>query len=178
MQSTRPDPRSEHLLTPAELAAELGSDAPPVLLDVRWGLRDEPGAGRLRYGAQHLPGARFLDLESVLTSHCDDPRQGRHPLPDGPTLTSGLAALGVGAGGDVVLYDEPGSFAAERAWWVLRWAGIRARVLDGGMTAWLADGLPTESADSPVASTPFAGTDATLRTQHLAPRESPGGSAS
>ena len=50
------------------------------LLDVRWRLGDADGAGRERYLAGHIPGARFLDLESVLTSH-GEPTDGRHPLP-------------------------------------------------------------------------------------------------
>lgn len=128
--------RTEHLVTAADLAEELAGDGSPLLLDVRWHLADAPGAGRVRYAAGHLPGARFLDLEAVLTEHTGDPRDGRHPLPDPATLTAGLGALGVGADSDVVVYDEAGSFAADRAWWVLRWAGIRTRVLDGGITAW------------------------------------------
>ncbi|MDQ2758385.1 MAG: rhodanese-like domain-containing protein, partial [Actinomycetota bacterium] len=113
-------PRQQVLVSPAELAAELGGESPPVVLDVRWHLMDPAGAGRERYAAGHLPGSRFLDLESVLTRHTGDPLDGRHPLPDAATLSTGLGALGVRAGDDLVVVDEPGSFAAERAWWVLR----------------------------------------------------------
>ncbi len=124
-------------MTPADLRRELDT---VIVLDVRWRLGDPPGAGRARYAVGHLPGARFLELEQVLTGHTDDPRAGRHPLPDVAALEQGLGALGVTAADDVVVYDDPGSFAAARAWWVLRWAGIRARVLDGGLPAWVASG--------------------------------------
>ncbi len=137
--------RAEHLVTVDALAAELETPSPPVLLDVRWRLFDEPDAGWRGYLDQHLPGSRFLDMERVLTGHTGDPRDGRHPLPDADTLTSGLRALGIGAGDDIVVYDDPGSFAADRAWWVLRWAGMRVRVLDGGLPAWVAASRATEA---------------------------------
>jgi thiosulfate/3-mercaptopyruvate sulfurtransferase len=141
--------RTEHLLDPATLLAARSGEHPPAVLDVRWHLTDPPGAGRERYREGHLPGARFLDLEAVLTRHSDDPRDGRHPLPDPHELAQHLAALGVGPGDEAVVYDEPGSFAADRAWWVLRWAGVRARVLDGGLTAWTDAGMPLERGDGP-----------------------------
>jgi thiosulfate/3-mercaptopyruvate sulfurtransferase len=133
--------RSEHLVTVEGLTR---SDR---LLDVRWHLKDAPGDGRRRYARGHLPGARFLDLEEVLTRHTGDPRDGRHPLPEVGTLTAGLEALGVTLDDDLVVYDEPGSHAAERAWWVLRWAGLRVRVLDGGIDAWVEAGRPLEKGE-------------------------------
>lgn len=119
------------------------------LLDVRWRLGDADGAGRERYLAGHIPGARFLDLESVLTSH-GEPTDGRHPLPDVDTLEEGLGALGVSGDRLVVVYDEAGSFAASRAWWVLRWAGLNVRVLDGGLGAWTAQGRPLAEGEAQV----------------------------
>jgi thiosulfate/3-mercaptopyruvate sulfurtransferase len=136
--------RSEHLVAVDELSQNLSSVR---LLDVRWRLGDGPGAGRQRYAEGHLPGARYLDLETVLTTHTGDPLDGRHPLPDIRTLTAGLEELGVEVEDDLVVYDEPGSSAAERAWWVLRWAGLHARVLDGGLSAWIEAGLPLEVAE-------------------------------
>lgn len=132
-------------MTVTDLHRALTMADPPVLLDVRWRLGDALGDGARRYAIGHLLGARFLDLETVLTRHTDDPLDGRHPLPDVDTLTSGLAAVGVRDGSSVVVYDEAGSFAAERAWWVLRWAGVQARLLDGGITAWTDAGMPLES---------------------------------
>ena len=145
--------RTDVLVTASELAAELaaarGGDAPPAVLDVRWTLGEARGSGRQRYAAGHLPGAVFLDLESALTRHTGDPRDGRHPLPDPAVLRNALAAAGVRAGQQIIVYDEPGSFAAGRAWWVLRWVGLPVRVLDGGVRAWTAAGYPLESQEVP-----------------------------
>ncbi len=133
------------------------------LLDVRWKLGEQPGAGFGRYLQGHLPGARFLDLEAVLTGPTTDPMLGRHPLPDAVQLGVGLGALGIDPSRPVVVYDEPGSYAAGRAWWVLRWAGLDARVLDGGIKAWLASGRPLET-DEPEAA---SGAPLALTTGHL-----------
>ncbi len=136
--------RSDVLISPSELRARIGD---VIVLDVRWRLGDAPGAGRQRYAAAHLPGAAYLDLEKVLTSHSGNPREGRHPLPDLATLERGLLDVGVAGQRPVVVYDEAASLAAGRAWWVLTWAGIPTRMLDGGIEAWVAAGHPTESGE-------------------------------
>ena len=94
--------RAAVLISVAELAPILDE---VVLLDVRWRLGEPVGSGRERYLAGHVPGARFLDLETVLTRH-GAPTDGRHPLPDAATLAAGLGALGVAAGSTLVVYDE------------------------------------------------------------------------
>lgn len=138
--------RSDVLITSDELHGVLdGVD----VLDVRWRLGEPGGAGRDRYREAHLPGARFLDLEEVLTRH-GEPIEGRHPLPDADVLARGLGALGVDGTRPIVVYDEAGSFAAARAWWVLRWAGLDVRVLDGGVDAWTAQNRPLTSGDTQV----------------------------
>ena len=155
--------RESVLVTATHLADLLARDAGAVqLLDVRWDLGEPRGAGHERYLAGHLPGARFLDLEDVLTGPTGDPTRGRHPLPDAGTVAEGLGKLGIDPARPIVVYDEPGSFAAGRAWWVLRWVGLDARVLDGGVTAWQAVGGALESGEVRHARTFF-----TLTTGHL-----------
>lgn len=141
--------RADVLIGVDELPAALAAGA--QLLDVRWNLGEQPGAGFVRYLQGHLPGARFLDLEAVLTGPTVDATLGRHPLPDPIQLGAGLGALGIDPARPVVVYDEPGSYAAGRAWWVLRWAGLDARVLDGGIRAWLASGRPLDTEEPDVA---------------------------
>lgn len=130
--------RSEVLIDTVRLPPARAAGA--QLLDVRWNLGETPGAGHRAFLDGHLPGARFLDLEHVLTGPLVDPTLGRHPLPDASRLEAGLGALGIDPSRPIVVYDVPGSFAAGRAWWVLRWAGLDVRVLDGGLPAWVEAG--------------------------------------
>ncbi|MCA0308213.1 MAG: sulfurtransferase [Actinobacteria bacterium] len=153
--------RDDVLIPVDALPAALAAGA--QLLDVRWTLGEQPGSGFGRYLQGHLPGARFLDLEAVLTGPTTDPTRGRHPLPDADQLGAGLGALGVDPSRPVVVYDEPGGFAAGRAWWVLRWAGLDVRVLDGGLRAWVASGRGLET-DEPDAA---PGRPLLLTTGHL-----------
>ena len=50
-----------------------------VVIDVRWSM--EPPSGRERYGAGHIEGARYLDLDTQLSSPVGQ-GPGRHPLTD------------------------------------------------------------------------------------------------
>ncbi|XHM95900.1 sulfurtransferase [Peterkaempfera sp. SMS 1(5)a] len=126
-------------MTTGELAEALRSAAPPALLDVRWQLGGPPGEQEYRKG--HLPGAHYVDLDRELAAPPGP--QGRHPLPDPAVLAEALHRAGVSADRDVVVYDAGPATSAARAWWLLRWAGHPSvRVLDGGLAAWTAQGLP------------------------------------
>ena len=122
------------------LAASMG-EADLRVVDCRWYL-GRPGDGRLAYDAGHLPGALFLDIDGDLA---DPPGRGpgRHPLPDAATFAARLAALGIGTDQRVVAYDDVGGWVAARLWWMLDDLGHPdVAVLDGGLAAWIAAGLP------------------------------------
>jgi thiosulfate/3-mercaptopyruvate sulfurtransferase len=106
---------------------------------VRWSLA-APGGGRAAYATAHLPGAVFVDLDSVLTAPVGP---GRHPLPDPAAFAAALGAIGIGRGHRVVAYDDAGGTVAARLWWMLDVLGHeRVAVLNGGIGAWVAAGLP------------------------------------
>ena len=133
------------VVTIDELAESLSSDAPPVLLDVRWALGD--AEGRQHYLDAHIPGAVFVDLDTELAAP-GSPELGRHPLPTLPDLQDAARRWGVREGGPVVVYDATGNLAAARAWWLLRWAGVAdVTMLDGGLGAWTSAGHPVRSGD-------------------------------
>jgi thiosulfate/3-mercaptopyruvate sulfurtransferase len=133
---------TEILINTTDLA-KLIEQRSVTLLDVRWALGDPHG--REHYLAGHLPGARFVDLESELAAAPSAATDGRHPLPAATELEASARRWGVRRDRPVVCYDATGNLAAGRAWWLLRWAGLRdVRLLDGGLSAWTDAGLPLE----------------------------------
>jgi thiosulfate/3-mercaptopyruvate sulfurtransferase len=110
-----------------------------VVLDVRWRLSG-PQPAEL-YASGHLPGAVSVDLERDLAAPVGDGSRGRHPLPEPGALQAALRRWGINQDSSVVAYDDADGTSAARAWWLLRWAGLRdVRVLDGGIAAWTAAG--------------------------------------
>ncbi len=125
---------SDVLITAAELAEELASPNPPVVLDVRWQLGGPPGHGEYLKG--HVPTSVYVDLDDELAAH-GAPTDGRHPLPSIEALQESARRWGLDDGDAVVVYDDNGNQAAARAWWLLRWAGVAdVRILDGALGAW------------------------------------------
>lgn len=148
-----PGDRAAHLVSAADLR-----DAPParlVLLDVR------TAGERANYQREHLPGARFADVDADL-SGTPTADSGARPLPDADHLTESLRRWGIHPDSTVVVYDDARSVAAARAWWVLCWAGLTdVRILDGGLRAWQAAGgrLTSDRPGEP-SSTQGSGPDA------------------
>ncbi len=135
--------RDEVLITAEELATLLAEGEPVTILDVRWQL-SEPD-GRDAYERDHIPGAVYVSLEDELSDHTVTGR-GRHPLPSGRAVETAARGWGVRDGGRVVVYDDWNRAGSARAWWVLIAAGIQnVRILDGGLTAWVAGGGALES---------------------------------
>jgi thiosulfate/3-mercaptopyruvate sulfurtransferase len=136
------------LIAPRQLADMLEQPG-LVILDCRFALEDSD-YGQRSYAEGHIAGAHFADLERDLSGPVVKGVSGRHPLPQPGRLLERLQVWGVNADSTVVLYDDgPGAFAA-RAWWLLAWLGKRSGVylLDGGLKAWHAAGLPL-SLDAP-----------------------------
>lgn len=154
---------SYHFLIEAEtLHGHLG-DPDWVVVDCRFDLND-PEAGRRAYREGHIPGARYAHLEEDLSAPVT-PMSGRHPLPDHQRLAERLGRWGIGENTQVVVYDDAGGAIAARLWWLLSWLGHRScAVLNGGLPAWRAKGLPL-SVDVPA---PQEGTYPVLHEDTLA----------
>jgi thiosulfate/3-mercaptopyruvate sulfurtransferase len=88
-----------------------------------------------RFTVGHIPGARRLYREDYSSGE-QVPGLSRSAA----ELQALLRARGVSAGSTVVLYGDGGP-EPYRLWWTLQTiAGYRARVLDGGLSAWKAAG--------------------------------------
>jgi thiosulfate/3-mercaptopyruvate sulfurtransferase len=134
---TAPRSLTEPLVSAATLQAALASAHPPTVVDCRFRL-DDPEAGEAAWRRARIKGAAYLHLDRDLSGPMTPGRTGRHPLPDRDALVDHLRAQGVSAERPVVFYDDAGGPFAARAWWLACHAGHRdARVLDGGLGAWL-----------------------------------------
>ncbi|MFD9011602.1 sulfurtransferase [Streptomyces sp. NPDC059552] len=92
---------------------------------------------------RRIPGARPFDLDGDLSDHT---APAPHTMPGVPQFTEAVRALGLADTDTVVVYDAAGLYSSARAWWMLRAMGFdRAAVLDGGLPAWTAAGLPVEA---------------------------------
>ncbi len=136
------------LVSCAELAAHL-DDKNWIIFDCRHDLMDI-GKGERLYREGHIPGAHFAHLEIDLSGEKNG-RNGRHPLPSPAAFGAFLARHGVGQSTRIIAYDDAGGPYAARLWWLARWIGLdTVSLLDGGLPAWIAAGLPL-SRDVPVA---------------------------
>ncbi|OKK21187.1 3-mercaptopyruvate sulfurtransferase [Streptomyces sp. CB00455] len=105
----------------------------------------DASVGAHRGSDRRIPGARPFDLDGDLSDH-DAPAPHTMPAPE--RFAESMRALGIDDDtAAVVVYDGAGIYSSARAWWMLRAMGFdRAAVLDGGLPAWTAAGLPLESA--------------------------------
>ena len=128
----------------SELAEALEGESPPAVLDASLELHTaafdgdyRKDNGHPRWVAGHIPGSQHVDL-STQFSDTESTLHFAHPEPQ--AIADELAGLGIVKGRPVVIYDTTGTMFAARLWYLLRWIGVDARVLDGGLDEWKATG--------------------------------------
>jgi len=117
------------LLQPQQLADRLGETGLCVI-DV---------SDAERHAERHIPGALQLDYAALIAAR--PPAMGL--LPEPADFHALLQRLGIRADTWVVACDDEGGGRGARLIWSLHAYGHRrCALLDGGMTAWLAEGYP------------------------------------
>lgn len=131
----------ESLVSTEWLAEHLGEDK-LVVLDATRHLPSAKRDALAEYEAAHIPGARFLDLETLTDPDSPVPQA----LPNQRQLSDRLDRLGIAPDDWIVLYDDSDVKTASRAWFILTAHGIEnVAILDGGLAKWKAEGRPLES---------------------------------
>ena len=111
------------------------------IVDASWYLPTDPRNPKAEYDEQHIPGARFFDIDEISDARSDLP----HMVPPIEKFMSRMRAMGVGDGHQVVVYDGAGIMSAPRVWWLFKLMGQEnVAVLDGGLPKWLAEERATE----------------------------------
>ena len=121
------------------LAEHLGEEG-LVVLDASAHLPDAGRDPRAEFEAAHIPGARFLDLPTLVDPGSNVPSA----VPTGEQFAARMEALGVNTGDRLVIYDDSGVKTSARAWFIARLHAAEAMILDGGLSKWRAEGRPLE----------------------------------
>lgn len=132
------------LCTASELHSALSQSSKPlpIVLDASWHL-DPARDGRVEYEGERIQGALYFDINEVA-----DPDAGDlpHMFPPASVVKAAIQHFGLAPEKEVVVYDAAGLFSAPRVWWMLRVMGMHhVRILNGGLPAWKAAGLPVDT---------------------------------
>jgi len=133
----------DSLVSTQWLAQHLG-EAGLVVIDASSHLPDAKRDARAEFAAAHLPGARFLDLASLVDPESPVPAA----VPTMAQFAERMAALGVNDGDRLVIYDDSAVKTSARAWFIARMNGVAGvAILDGGLGKWRSEGRPLESGE-------------------------------
>ncbi|MAZ15387.1 MAG: sulfurtransferase [Ahrensia sp.] len=140
MLKTDDETRSRVLVTSQALFKMMNEHPAPRILVVQ---STNPYTGANSRNGVYIPGAveseAYRDFQGPAS-----PEAGNRPLPAITDLEAAARGWGLTRERAVIIYDADRAMTAARAWWVLKWAGLSdVRVLDGGLPAWIAAGLPT-----------------------------------
>lgn len=137
-------PAADLLLSPEQLAIGLKSGR-CIAVDCRFDLGN-PNGGEESYRLGHIPGARYAHLDRDLSSPVTA-ASGRHPLPERRAFAAYLGRIGWNRDQLLVAYDDRNSAMAVRLWWLMRYFGQSAAVLNGGIEAWLRAGFSLQGGE-------------------------------
>ncbi len=133
----------EPLVSTDWLARELGA-TDLVVFDATKYLPNEHRDGAALFAEQHIPGARFFDIDVVADPDTTLP----HMVPSSGRFERLMGALGVSNASRVVFYDQKGIASSARGWWLMGLFGHdAAAVLDGGLPKWLAEHRPVQAGE-------------------------------
>jgi thiosulfate/3-mercaptopyruvate sulfurtransferase len=123
---------------------------PEVLyIDASWHMPHTGRSGYDEYLLEHIPLARFIDIDSVLSfltvryPKLASPSPLPHMLPSIEQFEAEMSRQGIKRNDTIVVYDTAGLGAA-RVYWMFKVFGHDSvSVLDGGLTAWIETGGDT-----------------------------------
>jgi len=89
-----------------------------------------------------IPSARFFDLKHKFS---DVSAPFPTTFPSEEQFTGSAQELGINKDSAIVIYDDIGIYSSPRAWWLFKAFGHdNVAVLDGGLPAWINEGLKAE----------------------------------
>ena len=134
----------DDLVSTEWLAQQLGADD-LAIVDCTFFMPADGRDARAEFRANHIPGARFLDIDEV----ADKSNLAPHMLPSAADFAFAMSSLGVSDTDRIVVYDISPYRTAARGWFMLRHFGAeRVAILDGGLQKWTKEGRPLEAGEA------------------------------
>ncbi len=127
------------IIEPNELATLLKQAKVPVkVVDATYA-----AGGREKWQQRRIDDAVYFDIDQI-ADH-DNPMP--HMLPYAVDFADAIEELGISSSDTIIVYDQSGlAMAASRVWWTFRVFGHdNVCVLNGGLPAWEAEGLPVNT---------------------------------
>ena len=131
----------DSLVSTEWLADEIGAEDLRIV-DATWLSPEMKRDAAGEHAAAHIPGARFLDLGTLVDAGNPAPNM----LPSEAMFADRMSAMGLGGDYRIILYDNSPYRTSARAWWMLDLFGVRrVAVLDGGWSKWRAESRATDA---------------------------------
>lgn len=129
----------DEILVSTDWLAEHLDDPKVRVVDCRYYF--DGRVGRDEYAKGHLPGAVYLDWSSELS---EKERPLAFKVASAERVKRAMESIGVGDDTLLIGYDDEGGHFVSRVWLVLSAYGHggRVRILEGGITKWLAEDRP------------------------------------
>lgn len=130
------------LITTQQLLERLNNQK-LVLLDASYYMPAMQRDGVAEWKSRRIGNAQHFDFDQTI---CEQGAEYPHTMPSVEQFEQNVQALGVNSDSLIVVYDGMGMFASPRVWWMFRSMGHEnVAVLDGGLPAWEAAGLPLQT---------------------------------
>lgn len=110
-------------------------------IETTWYLPNSSVSGLDKYEIEHLPNARFFDIDAASdhTSHLP------HTMPDKAAFWDYCHSLGLSLDKPIIIYDNLGVMCAFRVFYMFHEFGFdHVYILDGGLKAWTTAGFETD----------------------------------
>jgi len=121
------------------------NEADLVPVDCSWYMPSSGRQAHTEFLAEHIPGARFFDIDAI----ADTAHPSPHMLPDAARFGEAMRQIGIGRDDWIVVYDNSPLRTAARGWFMLRHFGAGSvAILDGGLDKWRREGRPLESGEA------------------------------
>jgi thiosulfate/3-mercaptopyruvate sulfurtransferase len=132
---------NQPLISPEQLQQRLLEEENIIILDASIEFQIPSESEKIK--GQMIPGAIRFDYDK---DFCNKHTLLPHMFPTEKHFNTRAQKIGINQDSTIVVYDNSGTFASPRAWWMFMAMGHNnVYILDGGLPAWIEAGYATDT---------------------------------